>query len=80
MLFYSGDDGQAKAEVAALIDRLGFFGIDLGSLAVGGRFVQFLAGRSPRSTSSSSTEHRTGHAKETSHVGHNIENLRSGGA
>lgn len=44
VLFYSGDDGQAKAEVAALIDRLGLFGIDLGSLAVGGRFVQFPGG------------------------------------
>ena len=36
VLFYSGDDAAAKAEVGALIERLGFFGIDLGSLAVGG--------------------------------------------
>ena len=28
---------RAKAEVAALIDKLGLFGIDLGSLAVGAR-------------------------------------------
>ena len=44
MLFYAGDDAQAKAEVGALIDRLGFFGIDLGMLAVGGRLVQFPGG------------------------------------
>src|ERR671916_3278804 len=41
VLFYSGDDGAAKAEVAALIDRLGFAGIDLGPLAVGGKLAQF---------------------------------------
>ncbi|WP_029353817.1 NAD(P)-binding domain-containing protein [Bosea sp. 117] len=47
VLFYSGDDARAKAEVGALIDRLGFFGIDLGSLAVGGRLVQFPGGPLP---------------------------------
>ena len=47
VLFYSGDDGAAKAEVAALIDRLGFAGIDLGSLAVGGRLAQFPGGPLP---------------------------------
>jgi predicted dinucleotide-binding enzyme len=47
VLFYSGDDAHAKAEVAALIDRLGFFGIDLGSLAVGARLVQFPGGPLP---------------------------------
>ena len=31
----------------ALIDRLGFFGIDLGSLAVGGRLMQFPGGPLP---------------------------------
>jgi len=41
VLFYSGNDSAAKAEVAALIDRIGFVGIDLGSLAVGGRLAQF---------------------------------------
>ncbi|MBR0823768.1 NADPH-dependent F420 reductase [Bradyrhizobium liaoningense] len=45
--FYSGDDATAKAEVAALIDRLGFFGIDLGSLAVGGKLTQFPGGPLP---------------------------------
>jgi 8-hydroxy-5-deazaflavin:NADPH oxidoreductase len=47
VLFYSGNDNAAKAEVAALIDRIGFVGIDLGSLAVGGRLVQFPGGPLP---------------------------------
>lgn len=47
VLFYSGDDEQAKGEVGALIERLGFFGVDLGSLAVGGRLVQFPGGPLP---------------------------------
>jgi len=47
VLFYSGDDAGAKAEIGALIDRLGFFGIDLGSLAIGGRLVQFPGGPLP---------------------------------
>jgi 8-hydroxy-5-deazaflavin:NADPH oxidoreductase len=44
VLFYSGNDTAAKAEVAALIDRIGFVGIDLGSLAVGGKLAQFPGG------------------------------------
>lgn len=47
VLFYSGDDAAAKAEVGALIERLGFFGVDLGPLAVGGRLVQFPGGPLP---------------------------------
>jgi predicted dinucleotide-binding enzyme len=47
ILFYSGDNAGAKAEVGALIDRLGFAGIDLGSLAVGARLVQFPGGPLP---------------------------------
>jgi predicted dinucleotide-binding enzyme len=47
VLFYSGDDPGAKAEVAALIDRLGFFGIDLGPLAFGARLAQFPGGPLP---------------------------------
>ena len=47
VLFYSGDDVQAKAEVGALIDRLGFHGIDLGSLAIGARLAQFPGGPLP---------------------------------
>ena len=47
VLFYSGDDAGAKAAIGALIDRLGFAGIDLGSLAVGARLVQFPGGPLP---------------------------------
>jgi len=47
VLFYSGDDAAAKGEVGALIDRLGFAGIDLGSLAIGARLVQFPGGPLP---------------------------------
>jgi predicted dinucleotide-binding enzyme len=47
VLFYSGDDANAKAQLSALIERLGFFGIDLGSLAVGARLVQFPGGPLP---------------------------------
>jgi predicted dinucleotide-binding enzyme len=47
VLFYSGDDGAAKAEVGALIDRLGFAGIDLGPLAIGGKLTQFPGGPLP---------------------------------
>ena len=47
MLFYAGDNGAAKAGVAALIERLGFFGMDLGTLAGGGRLLQFPGGPLP---------------------------------
>jgi 8-hydroxy-5-deazaflavin:NADPH oxidoreductase len=47
VLFYSGDDSAAKAEVGALIDRLGFAGIDLGPLAIGGQLAQFPGGPLP---------------------------------
>jgi 8-hydroxy-5-deazaflavin:NADPH oxidoreductase len=47
VLFYSGDDTAAKAEIAALIERLGFAGLDLGSLEVGGRLAQFPGGPLP---------------------------------
>jgi predicted dinucleotide-binding enzyme len=36
VLFYSGDDAGAKTEVRKLIDRTGYFAVDLGSLDVGG--------------------------------------------
>ncbi len=36
VLFYSGDDVAAKADVRALIEAMGFYPVDLGSLAVGG--------------------------------------------
>jgi predicted dinucleotide-binding enzyme len=47
VLFFSGDDAQAKSQVATLIERLGFFGIDLGVLSVGARLVQFPGGPLP---------------------------------
>ena len=47
VLFYSGNDSAAKAEVATLIERIGFVGIDLGSLAVGGKLTQFPGGPLP---------------------------------
>lgn len=47
VLFYSGDDARAKSEVGGLIEQLGFFGIDLGSLVIGGQLVQFPGGPLP---------------------------------
>ena len=47
VLFYSGYDDAAKAEVAGLIDRLGFAAIDLGSPSIGGRLAQFPGGSLP---------------------------------
>ncbi|CAN7455679.1 NAD(P)-binding domain-containing protein [Phenylobacterium sp. LjRoot225] len=47
VLFFSGDDKAAKAEVATLIDRLGFAGVDLGGLVEGGRLAQFPGGPLP---------------------------------
>lgn len=44
VLFYSGDDDEAKVRVGALIERLGFLGLDLGSLSVGSRLTQFPGG------------------------------------
>ncbi|WP_417528964.1 NADPH-dependent F420 reductase [Marinomonas shanghaiensis] len=39
VLFYSGDDAEAKADVSKLINAAGFFAVDLGSLEVGGRLA-----------------------------------------
>jgi predicted dinucleotide-binding enzyme len=36
VLFYSGDDVDAKAEVRKIIERTGYFPVDLGGLDVGG--------------------------------------------
>jgi len=44
VIFFSGDHARAKGEVARLLDRLGFSGIDLGGLAEGGRLHQFPGG------------------------------------
>jgi predicted dinucleotide-binding enzyme len=38
--FYSGDDPQAKAEVRKILEAIGYFPVDLGSLAVGGRLAE----------------------------------------
>jgi len=46
VLFYSGEDAEAKAEVARLIERLGFAGIDLGGLPEG-RLAEFPGGPLP---------------------------------
>src|SRR2546430_493409 len=40
VVFFSGDDAKAKAEVSALIDGLGFAPVDLGGLVEGGRMQQ----------------------------------------
>lgn len=47
VLFYSGDDTDAKGQVGTLMEKLGFFGIDLGALSVGSRLVQFPGGPLP---------------------------------
>ena len=47
VLFFAGDDAHAKSAVSGLIGRLGFFGIDLGSLEGGGRLVQIPGGPLP---------------------------------
>ncbi|HSI49739.1 MAG TPA: NAD(P)-binding domain-containing protein [Ideonella sp.] len=38
--FYSGDDAEAKAEVRKILEAIGHFAVDLGSLAVGGRLAE----------------------------------------
>jgi predicted dinucleotide-binding enzyme len=40
VLFYSGDDAAAKADVRAMLEKMGFFPVDLGSQAVGGPLAQ----------------------------------------
>ncbi|CAE6690706.1 hypothetical protein R69658_02969 [Paraburkholderia aspalathi] len=47
VLFFAGDDAQAKAAVSGLIEKLDFFGIDLGSLEAGGQLVQIPGGPLP---------------------------------
>jgi predicted dinucleotide-binding enzyme len=47
VVFVSGDDAEAKAEVLQLIERLKFASIDLGSLEVGGYLQQFPGGPLP---------------------------------
>jgi 8-hydroxy-5-deazaflavin:NADPH oxidoreductase len=40
VIFLSGDDLDAKAEVTALFENAGFFAIDLGGLRAGGELQQ----------------------------------------
>lgn len=40
VLFYAGDDADAKATVCKLFEQMGFYPHDLGSLAFGGRLMQ----------------------------------------
>lgn len=47
VLFMSGDDTSAKAEVGAVLEKMGFATIDLGGLASGGRLQQFPGGPLP---------------------------------
>lgn len=47
ILFYSGDHDQSKAVVSELINQLGFFGIDLGPVSIGGKLTQFPGGPLP---------------------------------
>jgi predicted dinucleotide-binding enzyme len=47
VLFVSGDEAAAKAEVVRLLQALGFATIDLGPLAVGGVLQQFPGGPLP---------------------------------
>lgn len=39
-LFYAGDDAAAKGEVRKLLDTIGYFAVDLGSLDVGGPLME----------------------------------------
>jgi predicted dinucleotide-binding enzyme len=38
--FYSGDDAAAKAEVRKILEAIGYFPVDLGSLGAGGRLAE----------------------------------------
>jgi len=44
VLFYSGDDAGAKAEVRKIIEATGFFPVDLGALDVGGSLASLAFG------------------------------------
>ncbi|HWA17507.1 MAG TPA: NADPH-dependent F420 reductase [Devosia sp.] len=47
VLFYAGDDADAKGAVADIITRTGFYGVDLGSLREGGRLLEYPGGPLP---------------------------------
>ena len=44
VLFYAGDDLEAKSIVKELFDQMGFYPVDLGSLAIGGKMMQYVGG------------------------------------
>jgi predicted dinucleotide-binding enzyme len=47
VLFMSGDDAPAKADVSGILEKAGFAVIDLGGLASGGKIQQFPGGPLP---------------------------------
>jgi hypothetical protein len=47
VLFFSGNDAEAKSTVASIIEKMGYAGIDLGSLSEGGKFQQLPGGPLP---------------------------------
>lgn len=47
VLFMSGNDAEAKAEVLKIMKNMGFSGVDLGSLETGGKLQQFPGGSIP---------------------------------
>jgi len=47
VLFMSGDDAAAKAQVDSVLSKFGFATIDVGGLASGGRLQQFPGGTLP---------------------------------
>lgn len=47
VLFMAGDDAPAKAQLGGIIDRIGFYRIDLGGLQEGGRMMEFPGGPFP---------------------------------
>ncbi|WP_417360537.1 NADPH-dependent F420 reductase [Galbibacter sp.] len=47
VIFYSGNDSNAKAQVSGIINRIGFAGVDLGSLHEGGKLQRFPGGSLP---------------------------------
>jgi 8-hydroxy-5-deazaflavin:NADPH oxidoreductase len=44
VLFYAGDDADAKRSFAATFDGIGFATVDVGSLRIGGPLMQALDG------------------------------------
>lgn len=47
VIFYSGDNDDAKGVVSGIINRIGFAGVDLGSLHDGGKLQRFPGGSLP---------------------------------